>query len=65
MKFYFLLLFIFFLNLSQTIYPQSTFNLATGSEGSVYFSIGLGLKAAIENAYPEINIALHPTAWIN
>lgn len=62
MKFYFLLSFIFYLNFSQTIFPQSTFNLATGSEGSVYFSIGLGLKSAIENAHPEITIALHPTA---
>jgi uncharacterized protein len=62
--------FIFIINLNPVIFSQTTFNLATGSEGGVYFSIGLGLKAAIESACPEITIALHPTdgsienAWL-
>lgn len=56
------LLFIFILNFSHAIYSQETFKLATGSEGGVYFSIGLGLKAAIEKACPEITIALSSTA---
>jgi len=61
MQNFFLSLFLI-LNLTQIIYSQTVFNLATGSKGGVYFSIGLGLKAAIENACPEITIALKPTA---
>jgi TRAP transporter TAXI family solute receptor len=57
-----LLLLLFILNFSFPVYSQETFKLATGSEGGVYFSIGLGLRAAIEKSCPEMTIALLPTA---
>ncbi len=57
-----LLLIIFILNFTQTVYSQETIKLATGSEGGIYFSIGLGLKSAIEKADPDITIALSPSA---
>ena len=65
---YFVLLFI--LNFSHVLYAQETLKLATGSEGGIYFSLGLGLKAAIEKSCPDITIALTKTegsienAWL-
>ena len=56
------LLIIFVLNFTPKVYSQETFKLATGSEGGIYFSIGLGLKAAIEKSNSDITIALTPTA---
>ncbi len=58
----FLLLIIFILSFSHTLYSQETIKLATGSEGGIYFSIGLGLKAAIEKADADITVALSPSA---
>ena len=55
-------LILFFAVFSRFVYSQTTLNLATGSEGGIYFSIGQGLKAAIEKACPDITIALNPTA---
>lgn len=58
----FFLIIIFALNFASNIYSQETLKLATGSEGGIYFSIGLGLKSAIEKSNPDITIALLPSA---
>lgn len=58
----FFLILIFALNFASNIYSQETLKLATGSEGGIYFSIGLGLKSAIEKSNPDITIALLPSA---
>jgi TRAP transporter TAXI family solute receptor len=56
-----ILLFSFILLLNHKSLSQTTLSLATGPEGGVYFSIGIGLKAAIEKACPDVTIALNPT----
>lgn len=70
MKRFSVLLFAVFLSFSPPVHTQTTLHLATGARGGIYFSLGWGIKAAIETACPEITIALHPSigsvenAWL-
>lgn len=70
MKRFLLVLFVVSLNSNSPTHGQTTIHLATGPRGGVYFSLGVGIKAAIETADPEITVALHPSegsvenAWL-